>query len=275
MSQLPRVLIIAGSDSGGGAGIQADLKTLSAFGVYGMTAITAITVQNTLGVTDVHGIPPETVAAQIRACLDDIGADAVKLGMLHSVPLIEAVADALSGYGSIPMIADPVMVAKGGAALLQSDAVDALGQCLLKSAAIITPNTEEAAVLLGEAVDRPEAVAPAAHRLAQRFNTAVLLKGGHLAGRGVTNLLAHPDGSEEVFVSPRLETRHTHGTGCTLASAITAGIASGAPLSQAVQVASHYVHTAIAHAPGFGQGHGPVNHMLEGFRVPATALDQQ
>ncbi|MGY9056498.1 MAG: bifunctional hydroxymethylpyrimidine kinase/phosphomethylpyrimidine kinase, partial [Alphaproteobacteria bacterium] len=159
MTQLPRVLVVAGSDSGGGAGIQADIKTLSALGAYAMTAITAITVQNTMGVTDVHGIPPSIVAAQIRACLDDIGADAVKLGMLHSVPLIKAVADALANYPGIPIIADPVMVAKGGATLLQSDAVGALSELMLPMAALITPNTEEAGVLLGEEVtDRASAV---------------------------------------------------------------------------------------------------------------------
>jgi hydroxymethylpyrimidine/phosphomethylpyrimidine kinase len=270
MTQLPRVLVVAGSDSGGGAGIQADIKTLSALGAYAMTAITAITVQNTMGVTDVHGIPPSIVAAQIRACLDDIGADAVKLGMLHSVPLIKAVADALANYPGIPIIADPVMVAKGGATLLQSDAVGALSELMLPMAALITPNTEEAGVLLGEEVtDRASAV-EAAERLAAKYDTAILLKGGHLNGPGVENFLQHPGGSIEWFVSPRLDTRHTHGTGCTLASAIAGGIAFGLTTSQAIEHACNYVHAAIANAPGFGEGHGPVDHLITKFHLTVS-----
>jgi len=266
----PRVLVIAGSDSGGGAGIQADIKTLSAFGAYAMTAVTAITVQNTLGVVDVHGIPPETVAAQIRACLDDIGADGVKLGMLHSSPLIETVADTLADYPGIPIIADPVMVAKGGATLLQTEAVGALIERILPRAAVITPNTEEAGVLLGEKIADTAAMLPAAHRLADRFGTAVLLKGGHMLGAAVENLLVQPGKPAERFVTPRLQTPHTHGTGCTLASAVAAGVASGQPLAAAVERACAFVHAAIGHAPGFGRGHGPIDHLITGFRVEGT-----
>ena len=267
VSQPPRVLIVAGSDSSGGAGIQADLKTLSALGAYGMTAITAITVQNTLGVTDVHAIPSAVVAAQMRSCLEDIGADAIKLGMLHSAELIDAVAEVLAEYPAIPVIADPVMVAKGGAALLQSEAVGALANMILPLAAVVTPNTEEAAVLLGSAVEDEPAAERAARELSDRFDTAVLLKGGHLSGAGVQNLLAQPDGSVARFVSPRLDTQHTHGTGCTLASAISAGVAAGLPLNQAVSHACGFVHAAIANAPGFGQGHGPIDHLNTQFRL--------
>lgn len=267
VSQPPRVLIVAGSDSSGGAGIQADLKTLSALGAYGMTAITAITVQNTLGVTDVHAIPSAVVAAQMRSCLEDIGADAIKLGMLHSAELIDAVAEVLAEYPAIPVIADPVMVAKGGAALLQSEAVGALANMILPLAAVVTPNTEEAAVLLGSAVEDEPAAERAARELSDRFDTAVLLKGGHLSGAGVQNLLAQPDGSVARFVSPRLDTQHTHGTGCTLASAISAGVAAGLPLNRAVSHACGFVHAAIANAPGFGQGHGPIDHLNTQFRL--------
>ncbi len=263
----PRVLIVAGSDSGGGAGIQADIKTLSALGSYAMTAITAITVQNTLGVTDVHAVPSAVVAAQMRSCLEDIGADAIKLGMLHSAELIDAVAEVLAEYPEIPVIADPVMVAKGGAALLQLEAVGALSNMILPLATIVTPNTEEAAVLLGSPVADEAAAEKAALELSERYDTAVLLKGGHLSGAGVQNLLMQPGGAMQRFVSPRLDTPHTHGTGCTLASAIAAGVATGLPLSCAVRHACAFVHAAIANAPGFGQGHGPIDHLNTQFRL--------
>ena len=269
MSKPPRVLVVAGSDCGGGAGIQADIKTLSAMGAYAMTAVTAITVQNTLGVSDVHAIPPEVVAAQMRACLDDISADAIKLGMLHSAELIGVVAEVLRDYPEIPIVADPVMVAKGGAALLQSAAVGALSAEVLPLAAIITPNTEEAGVLLGAPVETDEQAFEAATALSERFNTAVLLKGGHLSGAGVCNLLLQPGHGPERYVSPRLDTQHTHGTGCTLASAISAGVAQGLQLSQAVAHACQFVHAAIANAPGFGQGHGPIDHLNTDFRLAA------
>ncbi len=267
MSQPPRVLVVAGSDSGGGAGIQADIKTLSALGAYAMTAITAITVQNTQGVTDVHGIPPSVVAAQMRACLEDIGADAIKLGMLHSAELIGAVAAVLRDYPAIPVVADPVMVAKGGAALLQAEAVNALSAEILPLAAVITPNTDEATVLLGTPVSNDAEALSAAQALAARYDTAVLLKGGHLRGAGVRNLLVRPGHDVENFVSPRLDTKHTHGTGCTLASAISAGVAAGLPLNEAVAHACRFVHAAIANAPGFGQGHGPIDHLNREFRL--------
>lgn len=267
MTTPPRVLVVAGSDSGGGAGIQADIKTLSALGAYAMTAVTAITVQNTLGVTDVHAIPPEVVAAQMRACLEDIGADAIKLGMLHSAPLIEAVAAVLADYPNIPVIADPVMVAKGGAALLQSEAVGALSEHILPKAFVITPNTEEAAVLLGAPVHNEDALSSAAAALVEKFGTAVLLKGGHLSGAGVLNLLLQPDEPAQRYVSSRLDTPHTHGTGCTLASAIATGVAAGLPLARSVEHACRFVHAGIANAPGFGRGHGPIDHLSTRFRL--------
>jgi hydroxymethylpyrimidine/phosphomethylpyrimidine kinase len=271
VSQPPRVLVVAGSDSCGGAGIQADIKTLSALGIYAMTAVTAITVQNTLGVSDVHPIPPDVVAAQMRACLDDIGADAIKLGMLHSAPLIEAVAAVLADFPAIPVIADPVMVAKGGAALLQSEAVGALAAHILPRATLITPNTEEAAALIGAAVADEAGQEAAAAALVERFGAAVLLKGGHLQGAGVLNLLLQPGLPAERYVSPRLDTRHTHGTGCTLASAIAAGVAAGLPLAAAVGRACAFVHAGIANAPGFGQGHGPIDHLSTRFRLGPDA----
>lgn len=270
MSQPPRVLVVAGSDSGGGAGIQADIKTLSALGAYAMTAVTAITVQNTLGVSDVHGIPSPVVAAQMRACLDDIGADAIKLGMLHSAELIGAVAAVLRDYPSIPVIADPVMVAKGGAALLQSAAVGALAAEILPLATIVTPNTDEAAVLLGAPVDDETQAEAAAAILSSRYGTAVLLKGGHLSGAGVRNLLVRPGHAPESFVSPRIDTPHTHGTGCTLASAIAAGVGAGLALNEAVAHACRFVHAAIANAPRFGQGHGPIDHLNTDFRLAVS-----
>lgn len=271
MSKPPRVLVVAGSDSGGGAGIQADIKTLSALGAYAMTAVTAITVQNTLGVSDVHAIPARVVAAQMRACLEDIGADAIKLGMLHSAELIGTVAAVLRDYPSIPVIADPVMVAKGGAALLQSEAVGALSAEILPLAAIITPNTEEAAVLLGAPVGDEAQAAAAADTLAAKYGTAVLLKGGHLQGAEVRNLLVRPGHPPERFVSPRIDTPHTHGTGCTLASAIAAGVAAGLALNEAVGHACGFVHAAIANAPGFGQGHGPIDHLNTDFRLAVSS----
>ncbi len=271
MSQPPRVLVVAGSDSGGGAGIQADIKTLSALGAYAMTAVTAITVQNTLGVSDVHAIPPDVVAAQMRACLDDIGADAIKLGMLHSAPLIEAVAAILADFPTIPVIADPVMVAKGGAALLQSEAVGALAAHILPRSTVITPNTEEAAVLTGTPIADEAEQEAAAIALAERFGAAVLLKGGHLSGAAVLNLLLQPGLPMDRYLSPRLETRHTHGTGCTLASAIAAGVAAGLPLTAAVERACRFVHAGIANAPGFGQGHGPIDHLSTRFRLEPDA----
>lgn len=254
---LARVLIVAGSDSSGGAGIQADLNTVTSLGGYGMTAITALTAQNTLGVQAIHPVPPAFVAQQIRACLDDIGADAIKIGMLFSAAIIDAVADALPT--GIPIVLDPVMIAKGGAALLEPDAVAALQSRLIPRAALITPNLPEAEFLLGHAIEGMDAMRAAAVTLREFGSGAVLLKGGHASGAVVSDLLATADGIV-TLQSTRHATPHTHGTGCTLASAIATGLAQGMGLEPAVARAHAYVQAAIEAAPGLGQGHGPLGH---------------
>jgi hydroxymethylpyrimidine/phosphomethylpyrimidine kinase len=258
MSSLGRVLIIAGSDSGGGAGVQADLKTVTALGGYAATAITAVTVQNTLGVTGVHPIPCDVIAAQARAVLADIGADAIKTGMLGDAAVVALVADLLDEAGA-PAVVDPVMVAKGGALLLAADAVTALRERLIPRAALLTPNAPEAAVLTGFSVETTDDLRRAGEALLGGGAQAVLMKGGHVAGDRVIDLLMTPDG-ETAFEGERIESRHTHGTGCTLASACAAGLAQGLPLAAAVARAWDYVHEAILRAPGFGAGHGPLDH---------------
>ncbi len=255
-----RVLAIAGSDSGGGAGIQADIKTVTALGGYAATAITALTAQNTLGVAGILAVPPAFVTRQIEVVLQDIGADAVKTGMLGDAAVIEAVAEALQRSATgVPVVVDPVMVAKGGARLLQSGAVDALTRRLLPRATIITPNLPEAEALLGEAIPDVAAMHRAASMLLTLGAPAVLLKGGHLPGDTVVDLLATAEATE-AFAAPRIASRHTHGTGCTMASAVATGLAQGMSLRDAVVRARDYVRRAIATAPGFGSGHGPLNH---------------
>jgi hydroxymethylpyrimidine/phosphomethylpyrimidine kinase len=259
MSALGRVLIIAGSDSGGGAGIQADIKTVTALGGYAATAITAITVQNTLGVSAVHAVPAETVEAQGRAVLDDIGADAIKTGMLGSRSVVEAAARLLDGAPGVPAVVDPVMIAKGGASLLVADAADALKLLVLPQANLLTPNAPEAASLTGLTVETTDDLRRAAEVLLGMGAQAVLMKGGHVPGDRVIDLLITPWG-ESAFEADRVETRNTHGTGCTLASACAVGLAQGLPLTEAVARAWAYVQEAIARAPGFGAGHGPLDH---------------
>jgi hydroxymethylpyrimidine/phosphomethylpyrimidine kinase len=259
MQFLGRVLIIAGSDSGGGAGIQADIKAVTALGGYAATAVTAVTVQNTLGVTGVHPIPVDVVVAQARAVLDDIGADAIKTGMLGDVAMVEAVARVLEGAAGIPAVIDPVMVAKGGAALLAGDAVGAVRRLLVPRAALLTPNAPEAEALTGLAVATTDDLRRAGEALLQAGAKAVLMKGGHIAGDRMVDILMTPAG-ETAFEAERLQTRHTHGTGCTLASACAAGLAQGLPLTGAVAQAWAYVQEALARAPGFGKGHGPLDH---------------
>ena len=254
-----RVLIVAGSDSGGGAGIQADIKAVMALGGYAATAITALTAQNTLGVQGVMPVPPEFIRLQIDAVLDDIGADAVKIGMLGSAAAVQAVAAALEQRDGIPLIVDPVMVAKGGARLLDDPAVAALRRDLLPLATLLTPNVPEAEALTGLTITDHAAARHAAQALLDLGAAAVLLKGGHLQGAVVQDVLA-TSGGMEIIESPRIETRHTHGTGCTLASAVAAGLAQGMTLSAAVRRGAAYVHAAILAAPGFGAGHGPLGH---------------
>lgn len=259
MTALPgRVLIIAGSDSGGGAGIQADIKAVTMLGAYAATAITAITVQNTLGVHGVHPLPLDLITAQARAVLDDIGADAVKTGMLGSVEVVEAVA-AILDTTSAPAVVDPVMVAKGGHPLLEDRAVAAVRELMIPRAALLTPNAPEAEALTGIAVADLDGQRRAGEALLKLGAGAVLMKGGHVAGETVTDLLLTASG-ETLLEGPRVETRNTHGTGCTLASACAAGIAQGKPLEVAVAEAWAYVAEAIRRAPGLGGGHGPLDH---------------
>lgn len=252
-----RVLIVAGSDPSGGAGIQADIKTVTALGGYAMTAITALTAQNTEGVFGVHEVPPAFIAQQMRLVLSDIGADCIKIGMLHSAEVIATVADVLAADApDVPLVLDPVMVAKGGHALLESSAVASLKARLVGRAQVITPNLPEAAALAGDDSDG----CGLARRVLALGPRAVLLKGGHGAGDDVIDILLETGAEAEVFVSPRLKTRHTHGTGCTLASAIATGLAQGLALRTAVVRARAYVLEAIRTAPGYGKGHGPLNH---------------
>jgi hydroxymethylpyrimidine/phosphomethylpyrimidine kinase len=255
---LGRVLTIAGSDSGGGAGVQADIKTITALGGYAMSAITAITVQNTLGVHAIHPTPPDVIAAQIRAVLSDIGADAIKTGMLGGAAAALAVLDALADVPGIPLVVDPVMMAKDGAALMGEDALEPLHQ-LIARADLVTPNAPEAAVLTGLTVGTTDDLRAAGERLLTSGVRAVLMKGGHIAGDSVIDILITPAG-ETVLEGPRIDTRHTHGTGCTLASACAAGLAQGLPLEQAVARAWAYTAEAIRAAPGFGAGAGPLDH---------------
>ncbi len=256
-----RVLIVAGSDSGGGAGIQADIKSVTAMGGFAMTAVTAITVQNTLGVHGIHEVPVEIVRAQMKAVLEDIGADAVKTGMLHSAAMVEAVAAELGDHAEVPfLIVDPVMVAKGGAPCWKSHAVAALKEVLIPLATLVTPNVPEAEVLTGRTIMDIDGQKAAADALLGLGCDAVLVKGGHLEGATLFDVLATQE-TMQTFSSPRIETRHTHGTGCTLASAIAVLLAQGVELSLAVETARDYVHEAIRTAPGFGRGNGPLNFL--------------
>jgi hydroxymethylpyrimidine/phosphomethylpyrimidine kinase len=254
-----RVLIIAGSDSGGGAGVQADIKTVTALGGYAATAITAITVQNTLGVQDVFKLPANLVTAQAKAVLDDIGADAIKTGMLARRSTVLAVAELLEAHPDIPAVVDPVMIAKGGQALLSKRALEVLLNRLLPRAVLLTPNAPEAEALTGVAVTSLDGQRRAAEALMSMGARAVLLKGGHIPGKSVTDLLMTPAG-ETLLEGPRLDVRHTHGTGCTLASACATGLAQGLRLPDAVARAWAYTAEAIRRAPGLGQGHGPLDH---------------
>ncbi len=257
-----RVLIIAGSDSGGGAGIQADIKSVTAMGGFAATAITALTAQNTLGVHGIEAVSTGFLRQQIAVVLDDIGADAIKTGMLHDVATIEAVcAEIRARAPGVPLVADPVMVAKGGHRLLTEDAVATLMRELLPLASIITPNIPEAEVMAGMEIPDEAAMHEAAARLLGLGVAAVLLKGGHMEGPVLVDLLVTPQGITR-YESPRINTRHTHGTGCTLGSALAAGLAQGMALEPAVARARDYVRAAILSAPGYGAGHGPLNHAV-------------
>jgi hydroxymethylpyrimidine/phosphomethylpyrimidine kinase len=257
-----RVLSIAGSDSGGGAGIQADLKTFAALGCYGMTAITALTAQNTLGVSAIHGVPPEMLKAQLCAVFDDIGVDAVKIGMLHAPDIVRTVAWALKHYQVQRVVLDPVMVATSGDALITPTTVQVLVDELFPLATVITPNLDEAALLLSRTIESAQELEAAARDLLAMGAPAVLLKGGHLPGAEVADLLVTGPGPTQRLASARISSRNTHGTGCTLSSAIASHLALGEPLDRAVALARGYILQAIEQGADVytGAGHGPLNH---------------
>ena len=259
---VPRAMTIAGSDSGGGAGIQADLKTFAALGVYGTSALTAITAQNTLGVTDVLELPTTLIESQIDAIVSDIGSDAVKTGMLSSSDIIETVASKLSEHGLTTLVVDPVMVAKGGDRLLREDAVEALRSVLVPLASVVTPNVPEAEVLTGLEIESIEDLKTAARLLVDEIGAgSAVVKGGHLDGPATDVLY---DGSDFVtLTSERIDTPNTHGTGCTFASAVAAGLAQGMAVPDAVRQAKGYVSEAIKTNFPMGSGHGPLNHFHE------------
>jgi len=261
-SQYARVLSIAGSDSGGGAGIQADLKTFSALGCYGMTAITALTAQNTLGVQAIHGVPASFLKAQLQSVLDDIGVDAVKIGMLHSPEVVEVVAWAIDHYGLKQVVLDPVMVATSGDRLIAEETVSVLVKELFPRVQLVTPNLDEAALLLQQPLTEVDQLHTAAHALIDMGATAVLLKGGHLPGDVLCDVLQMSGGDAVVFEATRIHSRNVHGTGCSLSSAIAAHLALGQPMADAVAAARAFIRSAIADGASVktGEGHGPLNH---------------
>lgn len=261
-ARYPRVLSIAGSDSGGGAGVQADLKTFAALGCFGMTAITALTAQNTTGVRSIHAVPLQILADQIDAVVEDIGADAVKIGMLHSAPTVQAVADAIDRHQLRQVVLDPVMVATSGATLIDPPAVASLVRELFPRTALVTPNLDEAALLVDRPLRSEADMEAAARELLAKGANAVLLKGGHLEGDTVSDLLLIKDADPQWMRAPRIATTNTHGTGCTLSSAIAAHLALGADLSQAVRQAREFVRGALQAGAVVrtGTGSGPLNH---------------
>lgn len=263
-----RVLIIAGSDSSGGAGIQADIKACAAFGAYSMTAITAITAQNTVGVHRVDLVDPDMVTAQIMACVEDIGVDVIKIGMLGSEAIIRAVHAAIEPLDAL-VVLDPVMVATSGDRLLDEDAVALMKELMVPISDLITPNVAEAEILTGLSITDTDEMSRAGEALIEMGAYAALMKGGHLDMKSVVDILISDDGAA-VMTGPRIRSRHTHGTGCTLASAAAAALALGAPMEEAVSSARDYVFEAIRTAPKLGKGHGPLNH---GLAVPPGSED--
>ena len=255
-------LTIAGSDSGGGAGIQADLKTFHQFGLYGTSVITAVTAQNTLGVRAWEALPVGLVADQIDAVADDLRPQALKSGMLGSADVVRVVAERIEHHQLANYVLDPVMVATSGDRLLHADAERVIAERLVPLAALVTPNLDEAAILVGASVEHPDAMERAGRSLLERGAQAALIKGGHLAGEQIVDVLVTRAGTRR-FEHAKLDTRSTHGTGCTLSSAVTAGLALGRPLEVAVEDALDYVRRAIAAAPGLGSGHGPLNHFVD------------
>jgi hydroxymethylpyrimidine/phosphomethylpyrimidine kinase len=261
---LPRALTIAGSDSGGGAGIQADLKTFAAHGVYGTSAIAALTAQNTIGVTGVHVVPDDFVTAQIEAVVSDIGCDAVKTGMLANATIVEAVAAAVEALELPNLVVDPVMVAKSGDHLLDEEAVHALRWTLIRLARVVTPNIPEAEVLARMTIASLDDMREAARRIAMLKPSAVVIKGGHLAGPEVVDVL-YEGGELHEWIGPRIEGPNTHGTGCTFASAIASHLAKGATVKEAVPAAKAYVEGAMRHGVPLGKGHRPLQHFWRGI----------
>ena len=262
MAPPPIALTIAGSDSGGGAGIQADLKTFHHFRVFGTSAITAVTAQNTRGVQGWVAVPISMIEAQIDAVAGDLRPAASKTGMLGERSAVEAVSASIRRHALAPLVVDPVMVSASGASLLAADAVDALRELLLPLATLVTPNLDEAEMLVGESVRDVDAMERAGRALVAHGATAALIKGGHLVGDAAIDVLVHGDRTR-VFTHPRLDTTHTHGTGCTLSAAITALLALNGDLDTSVERAIEWVHRAIASAPALGGGHGPLNHWAD------------
>ena len=268
------VLTIAGSDSGGGAGIQGDLKTFAALGCYGTSAITAITVQNTLGVSDIHPVPVAIVVGQIKAVLDDIKPAAIKIGMINQSEIALAIAGLLRAYPGIPVVLDPVMVSSSGRPLLSDESVSILQQELFPLVTLVTPNLDEAAVLSGMAISGIEDMKVAAVKILETGCNAVLIKGGHLTGKQLYDVYLDQSGREHIITSEAIITENTHGTGCTLSSAIAAFLARGEELITAIENASNYMHQAIAAGRDVktGEGHGPVNHFFAPLQQIKTLM---
>jgi len=265
MNAPPRILAIAGSDSSGGAGIGADIKTITMLGGYAMSAITCVTAQNSVGVQAVAPMSGDVVARQIRSCIDDIGIDAIKIGMLHDAEIIESVADALGEAGDIPIVLDPVMIATSGATLIAPEAIGRMKDRLFALSSLITPNLPELEHLAERTLGDSVAMAEAAEALSDETGAAVLAKGGHTGDQRIIDILVEPSGSPRgkravQFDHARIDTPHTHGTGCTLSSAIATLLAHGQPLEHAVRLGRNFVLRAIEAAPGFGEGNGPLGH---------------
>jgi hydroxymethylpyrimidine/phosphomethylpyrimidine kinase len=259
------VLTIAGSDSGGGAGIQADLKTFSALGCYGTSAITAITVQNTIGVTGIHSIPPEIITGQIKAVMDDIAPKAIKIGMVHSAELALAIAETLKSYKDVPVVFDPVMVATSGDKLIEENTISVIKKALFPLSTIITPNLDEARILVDHPINNVDEMMAAARELLATGCFSVLLKGGHLKGEKAFDVYVNQQGVERTFESTYIESKNVHGTGCTLSSAIAAYLALGNSAEEAIKKAREYVFNAIVSGKDVktGHGHGPLNHFFD------------
>ena len=274
--EYPRVLSIAGSDSSGGAGIQADLKTMAALGCYGMTAITALTAQNTQGVRAIHGVPPQMLRDQIDAVVEDVGVDAVKIGMLHAPEIVLTLAAAIDRHALKNVVLDPVMVATSGAVLIDNPAIALLVRELFPRSMLVTPNLDETALLVGRSVRNPDDMERAAHELLTKGAHAVLIKGGHLAGDTVIDLLLTAEGVTHWMQAPRIYSGNTHGTGCTLSSAIAAALALGQPLLESVETARAYVRAALLAGAKVktGRGSGPLNHSHAPVPMRLNRLDR-